>query len=140
MSLRVNKPRLFSFLHDLTVFPVSALHQHISLQPMIFINITRQALTVGFLPPNTERCHARMDQDQDRRMGEGNIFSLSVSSHLGGGGLPPSRVRTCGEYPIPAPDRGTPSQVQTGRGGVPHPRRTFLLWKKRSIGDPVLVI
>ena len=44
-------------------------------------------------------------------MGEGNIFSLCVSSHLGGGGLG-------GGYPFPGPGGGVPpSQVQVGRAG-----------------------
>ena len=42
-----------------------------------------------------------------RRMGEGTVFSLFVSSHLGGG-VPPPQVWLGG---------GTPSQVWTG--GVP---------------------
>ena len=45
-----------------------------------------------------------------RRMGEGTVFSLFVSPHLGGGGVPQSGLAGGGR---------TPSQV---RGGVPHPR------------------
>ena len=49
-----------------------------------------------------------------RRMGEGNIFSLCVSSHLDrvGGGVPHPRFGQ-GMYPIPGVDEG---------GGVSYPR------------------
>ena len=72
-----------------------------------------------------------------RRMGEGNIFSLCVSSHRrGGGGLPPSQVQVGGwGYPFPGPGggagarqgQGPTSQVQVGAGawcgwGYPFPR------------------
>ena len=62
-----------------------------------------------------------------RRMREGNIFSLFVSSHLdrGGGGypiqlrgVPPSQVWTRGGLPHPADRGGTPFP---GLGRVPHP-------------------
>ena len=52
-----------------------------------------------------------------RRMGEGNIFSLSVSSHLDGGrGLP--HPAEGGGYPSQDPGWGYPISGQ----GVPHPR------------------
>ena len=43
-----------------------------------------------------------------RRMGEGTVFSLFVSSHLGGGGVTPVRSKGW----------GTPSQVWLGVGTV----------------------
>ena len=63
--------------------------------------------------------------DRVRSTRGGYIFSLSVSSHLGGGGYP---IQLMGGYPIPGPDGGYPipgpgggtaSQVQVG---VPHHR------------------
>ena len=48
-----------------------------------------------------------------RRMGEGTVFSLFVSSHLDGGGR---------GYPIPGLDRGGLPHPRSGPGGVPHPR------------------
>ena len=68
--------------------------------------------------------------DRVRSTRGGNIFSLSVSSHLGrGGGGYPIPGPGGGEYPIPGLGGGTPTQVQAGGypipgpgGGVPHPR------------------
>ena len=68
-------------------------------------------------------------------MGEGNIFTLCVSSHLdGGGGVPDHRSGQGypfpgldGGYPItgqgvPCPRSGGVPHPRSGRGGVPHPR------------------
>ena len=56
--------------------------------------------------------------------GEGNIFTLCVSSHLDwGGGVTPSQVWT-GGVPHSRSERGagTPSQVWMRVGGLPDPR------------------
>ena len=57
--------------------------------------------------------------DRVRSTRGGYIFSLSVSSHLGG--VPHPADGGGGGYPIQLMGGGTPSQVQMG-GGVPHPR------------------
>ena len=66
-----------------------------------------------------------------RRMGEGTVFSLFVSPHLGGGGTP---VRSGGGYPIPGlvgvppgPGMGYPLP-DLGQGTPPGPGTGYLPW------------
>ena len=80
--------------------------------------ITREVLMDYYLSIFTARI---------RRMREGTVFSLFISSHLAGGGDP---IPGLGGYLMPGLDGGgTPSQVWMGGypipgldGRVPHPR------------------
>ena len=77
-----------------------------------FTSGNRTAALRNISGPNGSRlrneAHALFVTARIRRMGEGTVFSLFVSPHLGGGGTP---IRYRG---------GNPSQIWLG--GVPHPR------------------